>query len=189
MQYEPDPQPRRDPNDQPFRERAEFLRGRAAEQRIAAWLKANGWFIIPAYDYSGPDGDKAPIFQGATEGIVLPDLGIARAGLMKWAEVKAKKGPSYTVITGENVHGIGLLKWRHYLRCQRETGAHVLLFIWEECKQTLLVQSLDVLGDGRIYKGDRMDKGGMVFWPRDRFDPFVIDELPGLFDPGLPLPF
>lgn len=182
-----------------FRQRPEFLRGRAAEQLIVRWLKPFGYFIIPAYDYSGPNGDRAPIFQGVNEGIVLPDIGMAKLGLMKWAEVKAKKEPTWSKCTQTLDHGIGLRKWGHYLRCQKETGAHVLLFIWEECKQTLLVQSLDALGApppfpgdpelGHIHAGGGMDRGGMVFWPRKRFDPFVIDELPGLFDPSRPLPF
>jgi hypothetical protein len=173
-----------------FRESAEFLRGRDAEQLVAAYLQGRGWYIIPSYDYSGEHGDKAPTIQGAHDGIVLPDLGIAKAGMMKWAEVKAKGGPTFTLKTKTYDHGIGYRKWCHYLRVQQETGCHVWLFIIEECSQILLAESLDVLGDGRRYDDNKMDKGGMVFWPRESFSCRVmLDAIPGLFDPKKPLPF
>lgn len=173
----------------PLRHTPEFLRGREGEQRIAEFLKQRGWYIIPSYDYSGPDGDKAPKIQGAHEGIVLPDLGIARSGRLKWAEVKTKHAPTFTIQTHTTDHGIGYRNWLHYRRCQQETGAHVWLFILEECSQEILFQSLDVLGRGRVYTGDRMDRGGMMFWQRDAFMKCVLDALPGLFDEAGPLGF
>lgn len=173
----------------PFRLRPEFLRGREGEQRVAAWLQARGWYIIPAYDYGGPDGDFAPKLQGSHDGIVLPDLGMTRNGQLKWAEVKAKWAPTFTVKTQTVDHGIGYRSWRHYLRFQLETGCHVWLFILEESTQTLLAESLEQLGEGRHYDGDEMDPGGMVFWQRDAFGRYVLDTLPGLFDASIPLAF
>jgi hypothetical protein len=174
----------------PFRQSRAFIRGREAEQRVAAWLQGRGWYIIPSYDYSGEHGDKAPKIQGAAEGIVLPDLGIARAGQMKWAEVKAKAGPTFTVTTHTYDHGIGYRKWQHYRRVQQETGCHVWLFIVEECTQLLLAESLDKLGDGRLYDDNKMDPGGMVFWPRLVFgSKLLLAAIPGLFDPAVPVAF
>ena len=174
----------------PFRQRAEFIRGRDAEQWVAGLLQKRGWYIIPSYDYSGEHGDKAPKIQGAKDGIVLPDLGMARSGILKWAEVKAKAHADFTLKTHTYDHGIGLRKWSHYKRVQRETGCQVWLFIIEEDRQLLLVESLDRLGVGRPYNGDKMDYGGMVFWPRTTFSTRIaIDEIPGLFDPRKPLSF
>jgi hypothetical protein len=174
----------------PFRQSSAFLRGREAEQRVAVFLQRRGWYVIPTYDYSGEDGNKAPKIQGSSDGFVIPDLDIAKAGSRKWAEVKAKAGPSFTCKTQSEDHGIGYRKWLHYKRCQRETGCHVWLFIIEESTQILLAESLDVLGDGRLYSGDKMDKGGMVFWPREAFRCRVqLNSLPGLFDTKAPLPF
>src|ERR1700686_3532637 len=130
----------------PFRDRPEYLRGREAEQMVAGILQRRGWFVIPSYDYSGEHGDKAPKIQGAHEGIVLPDLGVAGKGIMKWAEVKAKAHADFTLLTHTYDHGIGLRKWAHYRRVQRETGCQVWLFLFEEDRQLLLIESLDRLG-------------------------------------------
>ena len=93
--------------------------------------------MIPCYDYSGEGGNKAPRIQGQSDGIILPDLDIARSGSRKWAEVKAKYGPTWTVKTHTYDHGIGYRKWQHYRRIERETGCHVWLFIIEEWYSTL----------------------------------------------------
>jgi hypothetical protein len=173
----------------PFRKTPAFLSGCAGEQRVAAFLQARKWFILPAYDYSGPAGDRAPKLQGVHAGIVMPDLFLAAGGRTKWAEVKCKGAPTFTVITHTLDHGIGLRKWRHYMRCQEVTGVFVWLFILEVDSQTLRFQSLDKLGVGRIYPGDQMDPGGMMFWSIDKFGFEKLDAIPGLYDPTLPLSF
>jgi hypothetical protein len=176
-----------------FQESAPFLRGREGELRVAALLQSRGWYILPSSDYSGPAGNHAPKIHGAQEGIVLPDLAIAKKGLLLLAEVKAKWEPTFTILTGTYDHGISRRLCRQYLRCQEEMGAHVWLFILEEKSQTLLFQSIDELRKStnvsHIYEGDVMDKGGMVFWPRDVFQKIVIDAIPGLFDVSIPLAF
>lgn len=176
-----------------FRDSPPFLRGRDGELRIAAFLQSRGWFILPASDYSGPAGDRAPKIHGIQEGIVLPDLAIAKKGLLMFAEVKTKWEATYTVLTGTLDHGIARRLCRQYVRCQEETGAHVWLFILEERDQILLFQSLDELRKtaniSHIYEGDVMDEGGMVFWPRTIFHSVILDALPGLFDITIPLEF
>ena len=176
-----------------FHESPAFLRGREGELRVAALLQSRGWFILPSCDYSGPAGDRAPKIHGIQEGIVLPDLQIAKKGMLLLAEVKAKKEPTFTILTGTYDHGISRRLCRQYLRCQEEMGAHVWLFILEEKSQMLLFQSIDELRKSsnvsHIYEGDVMDEGGMVFWPRDVFQKIVINEIPGLFDVTIPLAF
>lgn len=173
-----------------FRESPEFLRGRDAEQRVARVFQQRGWFVIPSYDYCGEDGNKAPKAQGVSDGIILPDLGIAQRGIMKWVEVKAKSCPTFTIKAHSYDHGIGLRKWTHYKRCQHETGCHVFLCIIEENSQMLLLERLDTLGEGRTYTGNKMDAGGMIFWPRLKFGIRIkLDSIPGLFDEKKKLPF
>lgn len=176
-----------------FQESPEFLRGREGELRIKAFLQSRGWYILPAGDYSGPDGDRAPSIQGAADRIILPDLIAARKGLQMIAEVKTKAKPDYHRITGQYVHGVGRRKCRHYYRCQEEFGARVWLFILEECSQTLLFEGIDYLrrweNVSHVWTGDEMDKGGMVFWPRHVFQPLVLNAIPGLFDVSIPLDF
>jgi hypothetical protein len=58
----------------------------------------------------------------------------------------------------------------HYHRVQEITGTHVWIFILEEQTQMLLAEALDVLDrDKREYLGEKMGRGGMVFWPRSSF--------------------
>lgn len=170
-----------------------YLRGREAELRVAAWLQNRGFYILPSCDYSGPEGDHAPKIHGTKEGLILPDLAIAKKGRLKWAEVKAKYEPTYSRCTGTYDHGISRRLCNHYLRVQEETGAPVWVFIVEEKTQTLLFQSIDELRKaeniGHKYFGDVMDHGGMVFWPRTIFHPWILSEMLGLFDIDIPLAF
>ena len=174
-----------------FRQSAPFIKGQAAELLVATFLRdERGYHIFPAADYSGPAGDKAPAIQGAADRIVVPDLGIARAGAFKWAEVKYKWRPTFTRATRSLNHGIGRRKWCHYVRFQETTGQQVWIFIVEGCSQKLLFERLDLLGKPNyIYPGEKMDPGGMVFWPRASFGSLVLNAIPGLFDTKIPLPF
>jgi hypothetical protein len=174
-----------------FRQSAPFIKGQAAERLVATFLRdERGYHILPAYDYSGADGEKAPKIQGATEGIIVPDLGMAKAGSLKWAEVKYKWRPTFTRATRSLNHGIGRRKWCHYVRFQEKTGQRVWIFIVEGCSQKLLFERLDLLGPPNyIYRFDKMDPGGMVFWPRASFGSVVLNAIPGLFDTKIPLPF
>jgi hypothetical protein len=166
----------------PFRSSPKFLCGREAELLVAAWCRDRGYYVIPSYDYSGPDGARAPMAQGSKDAIILPDLQIAAAGRSKWAEVKAKGSANYTITTGRYEHGIGYRKWGAYRRIQRQTGCFVYLFVVELDRQMVLAESLDVLGPGRVYRGPKMDLGGMIFWPRQKFRMRqLLQALPGLF--------
>ncbi len=164
----------------PFRESESFLRGRRGEQIVKRWLQKRGWYIIDSYDYCGVDGDKAPRMQSITSRLVIPDLDIAKDGIRRWAEVKAKYQPLTWRKTGELQHGIDLRHYNDYRQVQRITGAHVWLFIVEEKTQLILAESLDKLGSPRI--GKQYGKGGMVNWAREKFKIRVpIHAVPNLF--------
>ena len=153
-----------------FRETAKFQQGHTAELRIARMLQARGWWVVPSYDYSGEDGNKAPRLQGATQAFVLPDLDVARDGIRRWAEVKSKSSATLTRKLGRYEHGIPLRHFRSYQEVQRITGAETWLFIYELDSHAVLWARVDDLAKHcRIYEGDKMGGGPMVFFPRDSF--------------------
>ena len=59
------------------------------EIAVGDWLKRRGWYVLPAYDYSGLADAKAPKFEAPPQklALVLPDLLVASSGKSKWAEV------------------------------------------------------------------------------------------------------
>ena len=135
-------------------------------------LHKRGWYVIPSYDFSGPNDDKAPKLQGLGNGFVLPDLDISRNGKRKWAEVKTKDEATFTRITQKLEHGIPLRHFRDYKIVREITGCEVFLFVYEIRTGDILYASLDnpdFLATKRIYKGNKMSLGGMIFWPREAF--------------------
>lgn len=155
-----------------FCQRPEFLRGRAAEERVTRWLQSRGWFVIPSYDYAGEDGDKAPRLQGLAAGYAVPDLDAARDGTRRWVEVKAKtraniwrsRQPWGHPDTPE--HGVDHSNYLAYLEVKRITGDEVWIAIYEEDTGRLLTAEIDALGKPRV--GNWLGKP-IANWPRDRF--------------------
>ncbi len=154
-----------------FRETPEFLQGRNAEKHIAQLLQQAGWYVLPSYDYSGEDNNKAPRLQGLTRSLVIPDLDICQEGRRCWAEVKSKTKATWTRINQQWEHGIPRRHYDSYLEVQRLTGCKVWLFIYEEDTGDVLGQELDSLTP-RFYAGEKMSPGGMVFFRKNQFLPW-----------------
>jgi hypothetical protein len=152
-----------------FRDKPEFKRGRSGEKIVARLLQRRGWFVVPSYDYSGEDGDKAPIMQGTTQSFVIPDLDVAQAGRRIWVEVKTKACANLHRKTKTYEHGIDLRHYQHYCRVQEETATPVWLFVFEEQSGYVLAASLTQLGAPRVYAGDKMGRDGMAFFARNKF--------------------
>ena len=135
-------------------------------------LQESGCYVIPSYDYAGEGQDKPPRLQGPRRAYPIPDLDVSKNGERFWVEVKTKASATYTRLTGRYEHGIPLRLFQAYLRVQRITGCPVWLYIVEEDTNTVLRARLDALmSQARVYTGDRMSRGGMVFWPLDAFEP------------------
>ena len=155
-----------------FCQRPEFLRGRAAEQRVALWLQERGWYVIPSYDYSGTDGNKAPRLQGLNVGHAVPDLDVASGGTRRWVEVKAKdranvwRSPMQWGRPNVPEHGVDHGNDLDYLEVKRITGDEVWIAIYEEDTGSLRAAEIDALGEPRI--GSWLGKK-IANWPRDRF--------------------
>ena len=153
---------------QSFAQRLQF--GRSAEERVARVLQHRyGCHVVPAYDYSS--GDKAPKLQGAFRSYVVPDLDVSKGGRRNWVEVKAKNNAgSPTRLTGQIEHGFSWRLFQHYQAVQQITGTPVFIIILEVIAGDILYQSLDALDAvKRVYDGDKMDRGGTVFFPRASF--------------------
>lgn len=159
-----------------FRQSEKYKRGRNGEIIVADWLKSRGWYVIPSYDYSGEDGNKAPKMEGALAAYVLPDLDVAKSGKRAWAEVKTKAGPTLHRNTNTLVHGINLRLFRAYKKVEAITGCEVHLFVYEEDSLKILFRPLGQETDGRVYDGGKMGRGGMIFWPRSSFK--LVAEVP-----------
>ncbi len=145
--------------------------GRTAEETVAGILQHRfGCHVVPVYDYNG--ANKAPKLQGAGGGLVVPDLDVSRDGERTWVEVKAKNNSgSPTRLTGRAEHGFSWRLFCEYRDVQRITGTPVYIVIFETVTGDVLFQSLDALdGIKRVYDGDKMDRGGTVFFPRDAFE-------------------
>jgi hypothetical protein len=145
--------------------------GRTAEETIARILQHRyGCHVVPVYDYSA--GDKAPRLQGAHGGYVVPDLDVSKNGDRSWVEVKAKNNAgSRTWLTGRVEHGFSWRLFQQYQMVQQITGTRVYIIILETHTNDILYQSLDQLDAvKRVYEGDKMDRGGTVFFPRDSFE-------------------
>lgn len=152
-----------------FAQRLAF--GRTAEETIARILQHRyGCHVVPVYDYSA--GDKAPRLQGAHGGYVVPDLDVSKNGERSWVEVKAKNNAgSPTRLTGQVEHGFSWRLFQQYRTVQQITGTPVYIIILETLTGDILYQSLDTLDAvKRVYDGDKMDRGGTVFFPRSCFE-------------------
>ena len=151
-----------------WKSKPEFQRGDSGQRLISEWLKHRGWLVIPSYDYTGAT-EKAPRMQGIQSSFVLPDIDLSKSGKRCWAEVKTKSSSTLHRKTGILEHGFALRHYRDYLRVEKESGCTVFLIVYELDTTEILSSSLSSLGKGRIYTGDKMDRGGTIFWPRTQF--------------------
>lgn len=143
---------------------------------MAGWLQQRGWLIVPSYDYSGEDGNKAPKMHGVRLSLVIPDLDACRSGERFWVEVKTKWEATFTEKTQRLEHGISLRHYEHYQQVEKESGNPVWLFVLEERTGVILAGRLrDLAEHARIYKGWKMGQAGMVFFPREKFK--IVDRV------------
>lgn len=120
--------------------RANLALGRRWEKAVAGWLQSRGWFLLPVYDYSGEDGNKAPKLHGANGGVVVPDLLAAHPRRnAKWVEVKYRNHAvefrrDRTIVTGK----VPWRHWNHYLRTEQLTGIPVWLVFVQDVESEIV---------------------------------------------------
>ncbi len=137
----------------------------AGRRRLAACMLL-GWEKVPVRVV-----DLENILQGERQSHIIPDLDISKDDVRIWIEVKVKKSAIFTRMTQQNEHGISRRLYNDYLRVQQITGTEVWLYIIEEDTGDILRAPIDSLAKvRRIYDGERMDPGGMVFFPQATFE-------------------
>ena len=99
---------------------------------------------------------------------MLPDLDACKDGGRRWVEVKTKSTATFTRMTQRLEHGIDRRHYNEYLSVQRITGTPVFIVVYEENTGEILWSSVDDLEPYKRFS-DKMGRGGMVFWPRERF--------------------
>jgi len=147
-----------------------YVKGHTGEVLVAEKLMQLGYFVIPSYDYSGEENNKAPKMKGLMRNFVLPDLDVSSSGSRKWVEVKTKEEATFTRVTQQLEHGISLRHYREYQEVERESGSPVYLAVYEIKTGEVLIGKLSELSKCvRIYDGGKMNRGGMAFFPRSVF--------------------
>lgn len=160
------------------REGHEWRLGRAAEQAVRRWYQTAGWYVVPLYAIE--DGG-APRLAGAIKSHVLPDLQVARAGALRWVEVKGKNIAPYYQKTRRYRHGVNLRNWRAYLEVEAASGVPGYLAIVQlrpgpdvAIAPQLLVASFATLrADVQIRSADG-DGFEMAFFDVDAFERFAL---------------
>lgn len=150
-----------------------IYKGDRAEDVIAFILRAEGYYVVITADLQERNTNGAPGARSDDNFITLPDLDVAKKGYRGWCEVKYKKAYSFTRITQRPEHGIGLRKFKMYQRIQQETGTPVYLFVYEADSGAVLYNHIDILLAEefyRIYNGNKMDSGGMIYFARSNFN-------------------
>jgi len=152
-----------------FKDNELFKMGHSWELKVAGFLKRRGNYVIPSYDYSGEENDKAPKLQGPLEDYVIPDLDVSKNGERRWVEVKSKAGAVLHRKSGDYVHGIPKRHYKSYIEVAKITGCEVWIAVCEENTGDILVANLSSLPIHHEYDGPKMSRGGMVFFRRSDF--------------------
>jgi hypothetical protein len=150
-----------------LRSTPEWAKGQRGETLIRSLLIREGYYVIPSTMYSG---DGAPAMHGNDGRVILPDFDVAKSGVRRWAEVKFKRDATFFKARRVWEHGISRRLFTEYLRVVRETGTPGWLFIYEGLTGAVLHQDMEILTRySRLYSGEAMDRGGMLFWHRATF--------------------
>lgn len=120
-----------------------FLAGRTIEHAVKDAIKQRYSVVMTANLRS--ENGHGPRAEDADAGIVLADLQLFRGARAGWIEVKGKSAPVLYRRWGRYEHGIDLVKWREYVRLQKESRQTVYLLVCEAQSADLLMQSLDTL--------------------------------------------
>jgi hypothetical protein len=169
--------------------------GRTGETALETYLRGVGWTLFPtcerhSAEYQDGTIDKysdAPRVTVAGEQRVLPDYDaiapvLSGAALQRfWLEVKVKRRPTWWRNGERYDHGINLRLWQDYLAVSQATAAPlVVACLVQEGPDPedggpldhpdgrpglYLIHQNSILSNCRVYTGDKMGPGGMIFWP------------------------
>ncbi|MFN7134036.1 MAG: hypothetical protein ACK4N5_18305 [Myxococcales bacterium] len=121
--------------------------GRLGERLVVEFLKSRRSGVVPSYDYTGSDGNKAPRLQFATFGLIVPDLDVCREGTRQWLEVKTYAGPAWNRRRKTLVHAIPARLFADYVAVEKQSGSPVWIAVLELSSGELLVVRLAALDE------------------------------------------
>lgn len=159
-----------------------LARGILAEGRIAQWLRARGWTLMPAYEKEIGSG-KGPQIYAPMERFVSPDFIGKKGAQVRFIEAKSKSVFSWYRKRQRWETGIDLRHYREYQKVRVHFGWCVwILFLHEmgipdardvdygcppECPTGLFGQDIDNLAITESHTSDLHGRSGMVYWAED----------------------
>lgn len=175
--------------------------GKVAEGKVALYLKALGYHVLPTTDFSRHGAPKLEA-ENAADSIVMPDLQAFGDGVRAWFEVKWKTCAVEYRHKGSRLEtGIGLRHYGEYLDAEERTQMPVVLVFVHEKERQVRCASLAQLIDAFSHDDntDKMERGGMRFWIFEKIPLWMtLDELEArvaahelnakLIDPPIPPP-
>jgi hypothetical protein len=138
--------------------------GRFWERSANRALQSKGYATLPLYLLS--DGD-APALEYLDSRLIVPDILALRAGRWCWWEVKFKTASTVYRKTGTNETGIPIRHRNDYAEVKRRSGYPVYIMFIHERDNFVGYGELDALKVSHVYEGDRMSRGGEVFYRVD----------------------
>ncbi|MFC1835352.1 hypothetical protein ACFL2Q_11555 [Thermodesulfobacteriota bacterium] len=159
-------------SDNPFQQQLEF--GREVEKRVARWFMLRSFHVLPVYDYTELQENKAPKLTAyiTSDSLVSPDLQLAKAGCPLWLEVKYKQRADWTRLTRRYETGISLRLWDDYCQVEEITGIPVAIVFVHEKEDRAVIATMSQLKllKPRTYTGYKMAAYGMIFFPFDQLN-------------------
>lgn len=142
-----------------------LARGKTEERKIAAYLKALGFRVLPTTDFAA---NGAPMLsaEDPSDSLIMPDLQAFRGGEGSWFEAKWKSNTDRYNRTGKLTTGIGLRHYEHYCKIENEWNTPVVIVFIHEREREVRCGTLHQLeaAFSHDYRGDKMDRAGMRFW-------------------------
>lgn len=158
-----------------FRRQLAF--GQLGESRIARWLRAKGYTVLPVYETEIGSGKGPRLFLPENE-LIAPDM-LCFAVDMRlgtrayWIEAKHKTAFSWYRMGQRWVTGIDLRHYQDYVQFQLSSPWPLYLMFWHEGGQAkdsppsprgLYGNSLKYLIEHESHRSDRHGTSGMVYW-------------------------
>jgi hypothetical protein len=154
-------------------------RGKVEERKLAAYLKALSFRVLPTTDFSARG---APMLEAEdrADSLVMPDLQAFRDGSGAWFECKWKTEGTMSSRRGRVETGVSRRHYEHYKKTEAATKIPVAIVFVHESEREVRCGTLSQL-EGAFsheYTGDKMGPSGMRFWIYDQIPLWMsLDEL------------
>lgn len=168
---------------------SKLRRGKIGEGHIAAWLRRNGYHVLPVYETEMDTGKGPALYQAIGDPLIAPDMLVFKNHeRVSWIEAKTKSAFTWHRITKRWVTGIDLHHYEDYIKVAEVSPWPVyLLFLQMEgqakdspegCPTGLYGGELSQLQNHENHRHNNWGKGGMIYWASDVLTKFAeLDEV------------